>query len=125
MVGSKKTKWLLVLILIVLAAVIWLEVDTHFVQQWVASAVYDNRVNFLSCEELPALSEVQRALEQHPEVVQAIKNIDPENIEITIDSSCPEKGSLVIYYPSHNDRIQIEELLGDSFFGIPYQGINR
>lgn len=97
----------------------------HFFGIWIASTIYDNRAIFLSCDELPDLSDVKSVMEQHNQVIEEIKNIDPENIEITIDNSCPGKGSLIIYYPSHNDRTQIEELLGDSFFGIPWKGINR
>jgi hypothetical protein len=109
----------------ILAALILAETTKHFFGRWIASTIYDNRAIFLSCDELPDLSDVKSEMEQHNQVIQEIKNIDPENIEITIDNSCPGKGSLIIYYPSHNDRTQIEELLGDSFFGIPWKGINR
>lgn len=125
MTKSQKRGLFVVVTVITIAALIWIEFDTHLIGRWVANTIYDNRANFLSCDELPVLSEVKSVMEQHNQVIQEIKNIDSENIEITIDISCPGKGSLVIYYPSHNDRTQIEELLGDSFFGIPYAGINQ
>ena len=64
-------------------------------------------------------------MEEHKEVIQQIETIDPGFIMVYIDSSCPGKGSLVIEYPSHADRLQIEELIGDTFFGIPWKGINN
>ena len=125
MTKSQKIGLLVVVTVVIIGAIVWIESDIHLIGRWISSAVYDNRQNYLSCVELPALSEVKSVMEQHNLVIQEIKNIDPENIEITIDTSCPGKGSLVINYPSHNDRTQIEELLGDTFFGIPYAGINR
>ncbi len=125
MTKSQKRGLFVVVTVITIAALVWIEFDTHLIGRWVASTIYDNRANFLSCDELPDLSDVKSLMEQHNQLIQEIKNIDPENIEITIDNSCPGKGRLVIYYPSHNVRTQIEELLGDSFFGIPWKGINR
>lgn len=120
---SRKNVYILVAAVIIIAA-IWVEAETHSAQKWISSVVYDNRVHSLSCDELPPLSEVEQSLEEHQNTIQIIENIDPEFIWIHIDSSCPGKGSLVIEYPSHADRLKIEEILGDTFFGIPYKGIN-
>ena len=125
MTKSQKRGLFVVVTVFILAAFVWIEADAHLIGRWVASTIYDNRAIFISCDELPDLSDVKSVMAQHNQVIQEIKNIDPENIVITIDNSCPGKGSLVIYYPSHNDRTQIEKLLGDSFFGIPWKGINR
>ena len=125
MTKSQKRGLFVVVTVFILASLLWVESTNHILGRWIAGTIYDNRAIFLSCDELPDLSDVKSIMEQHNQVIQEIKNIDPENIEITIDNSCPGKGSLVIYYPSHNDRTQIEELLGVSFFGIPYKGINR
>lgn len=125
MTKSQKRGLFVVVTVFILAALLWVESTNHFVGRWIASTLYDNHASFMSCDELPDLSDVKSVMEQHNQVIEEIKNIDPENIEITIDNSCPGKGSLVIYYPSHHDRTQIEELLGDSFFGIPWEGINR
>ena len=38
--------------------------------------------------------------------------------------TCPEKYFLVIEYPSHANREQIEALIGDTFFGVPWEGRN-
>jgi hypothetical protein len=37
---------------------------------------------------------------------------------------CPGRGVLTIEYPSHRDRVRIEELLGGTFYGVPYKGVN-
>lgn len=102
-----------------------IEADTHFIQEIIAGVVYDNRINNLGCEELPPLSDVERIMEEHKEVIQQIEAIDPGFIIVYIDSSCPGKGSLVIEYPSHADRLRIQELIGNTFFGVPWKGINN
>lgn len=122
---SHKIGLLLVVILIILVAFVWIEAETHFIQELISSAVYDNKMDYISCEELPPLSEVQRIMEDQKGVIQQIESIDPGLILVYIDSSCPGKGSLVIEYPSHADRLQIEELIGNTFFGIPWKGINN
>ncbi|MDP2966725.1 MAG: hypothetical protein Q8N39_11940, partial [Pelolinea sp.] len=73
---------------------------------------------------MPKVSEVEQIVEEHQEVIQEIENINPGFIKVYIDSFCPGRGSLVIEYPSHEDRLRIEEILGDTFFGVPYKGIN-
>jgi len=124
MTKSRKIGLLLVVILIILVAVVWIEAETHFLQNYISSAVYDNKIIYL-CEELPPLSEVERIVEENKEVIRQVESIDPGFISVYIDSSCPGKGSLVIEYPSHADRLRIEELIGDTFFGVPWKGINN
>ncbi len=110
--------------MIILAALVWVESNNHLIGRWVASTLYDNHPNFLSCAELPSLSSVEQVMAEHQDVIQQIVNIRPDFIIARIDPSCPGKGILVIEYASHADRIQIEELIGDTFFGIPWKGIN-
>jgi hypothetical protein len=124
MTKSRKIGLLLVVILIILVAVVWIEAETHFLQNYISSAVYDNKIIYL-CEELPPLSEVERIVEENKEVIRQVESIDPGFISVYIDSSCPGKGSLVIEYPSHADRLRIDELIGDTFFGVPWKGINN
>ncbi len=81
---SHKRAFFVVVTVIIITALVWIELDTHLIGRWLASTIYDNRANFLSCDELPALSEVKSVMEQHNQVILEIKNINPENIEITI-----------------------------------------
>jgi hypothetical protein len=124
MTKTRKQGWIVLAFLIILAALIWIESKAHPFGKWISSTVYDNRVHYSSCEELPSLSNVEQVMEDHHDVIQQIENIDPGFIRVYIDSSCPGKGSLVIEYPSHGDRVQIEALIGETFFGIPWKGVN-
>jgi hypothetical protein len=111
-------------VVIVIVAFVIVELTTHVIGKWVNSTVYDNRVHYVSCEKLPALSEVESLMEEHQDVIQQIEDIHPGFTKVNVDSSCPGKGSLVIEYASHEDRTQIEALIGDTFFGVPWKGIN-
>ena len=114
----------IVVTVVILAALLWTESTNHIIGKWFTSTIYDNHPNFLSCAELPSLSSVEQVMAEHQDVIQQIVNIRPDFIIARIDPSCPGKGILVIEYASHADRIQIEELIGDTFFGIPWKGIN-
>jgi hypothetical protein len=111
--------------IIIFAALVWIESNTHLLHNWIASVLYDNHVNNLSCQKSPNLSEAEQILEEHQEVIQQIENIHPGFIWVYIDSSsCSGKGILVIEYASHEDRLLIEEIVGETFFGVPWKGIN-
>ncbi|MCG2786578.1 MAG: hypothetical protein L6461_15915, partial [Anaerolineae bacterium] len=63
--------------------------------------------------------------EEYQNLIQEIEQVNPGFIFVSIKSPCPGKGEILIEYPSHQNRLQIEELIGDeTFFGIPYRGIN-
>ena len=121
----KKLGLLLLSGIILIAILVWIESYTHLIHDWTASVLYDNHVNNLSCQELPNLAETEQIVEEHQEVIQQIKNIRPNFIRVYIDSSsCSGKGILVIEYASHEDRLLIEEIVGETFFGVPWKGIN-
>lgn len=124
MTKSRKTGLILLAVMILIAVLVWVESATHPIGKWINSTVYDNRVLYTSCEKLPALSKVEQTIEEHKDLIQQIEAIHPGFIRIYIDSSCPGKGSLVIEYATHDDRLRIEELIGDTFWGIPWKGIN-
>jgi len=121
---SRKTGLIIGVGVIVIVALVIVELTTHVIGKWVNSTVYDNRVHYVSCEKLPVLSEVEILMEEHQDVIQQIEAIDPGFIRVYISTPCPGKGSLVIEYASHEDRLQIEALIGDTFFGVPWKGIN-
>lgn len=114
------------MILILLGILIVAEVRTHFIKKWISDVVYDNRVPYLRCEELPSLADAEQTVAAHQDVIEQIEAIHPGHIRVYVssDSSCPEKGMLVIEYASHDDREQIEALIGETFFGIPWKGLN-
>lgn len=116
---------LLALVVVVVGG-IGVEHTTHFFSKTAASIVYDSRKHGVSCERLPPLSDVERIVEEHQEVIEEIRNINPGfiRVEIASPSGCPEKGEIYIEYASHRDRVRIEELIGETFFGVPWRGIN-
>jgi len=117
-----------VILLIVLGMIgaIILEKQTHILQKTIDDRVYDNRGHYLSCEELPPLSDVERIVAENHSLIQAIEQVNPGFIFVTINSPCPGKGELIFEYPSHQNRLQIEALIGgETFFGIPYRMINN
>lgn len=124
MTRSQKYALSILVILIIIGVLILVELNTHFIKRFISDVVYDNRIQDLSCEELPTLADVEQVMEEHQDVIQQIENINPGFIRVYIDTSCPGKGSLIIEYPSHSDRLRIEALIGDTFFGIPWKGIN-
>lgn len=97
--------------------------NSRVVKRLFVNNVYDNREHFLSCEELPSQTEVMKIVEEHKDVIRAIEQVHPGFVDIEIDTaSCPGKADIGIWYPSHRDRLAIEELIdGDTFFGIPYR----
>jgi hypothetical protein len=115
----------LLLMVIIIIGGITIERKTHFFQKTISDLIYDNRGHYLSCEKLPALSEVEQIVEEHQSLIQEIEQVNPGFIFVSIGSPCPGKGEIIIEYPSRQDRLRIEELIGDdTFFGIPYRGIN-
>jgi hypothetical protein len=114
-----------IVILILLAGLIIAEARTRFIHRWINDVVYDNRVPILRCEELPTLPEVEQTLAAHQDMIAQIEAISSGiSVYTNSVSSCPEKGLLVIEYASHAEREQIEALIGETFFGIPWEGHN-
>ena len=89
--------------------------------------VLDNRNHYLSCRALPAKTEVQRVVEEHKDIIQQIEQVAPGFVGIEIDSStCEGKADLLIWYGSHQQRMEIEKIIdGDTFFEVPYRLQNR
>jgi hypothetical protein len=123
---SNKGRIIWITVLIVLGVLIVAEARTQFIKRWINDVVYDNRVPSLRCGELPPLAEVEQTAAAHQDVIEQIEAIQPGHIRVYVSgvSSCPEKGILVIEYASHANREQIEALIGETFFGVPWKGLN-
>ncbi len=118
---------LLVLAALICLGAIAIESQTRIIRRLYDNLVLDNKNHYLSCEEFPTEEEVLSVLQQHQGVVQAIEAVNPGSVGIDVDtSSCPGKADLLIWYASHQNRLEIEKLVdGDTFFGIPYRLQNR
>jgi hypothetical protein len=104
-----------------------IETRFHVMQRGYDNFILDNRNHYLSCEDLPARADVEILLEQHRNVIQQIRDVAPDFVDVEIDSvTCEGKADLLIWYGTHQQRIAIEEIIGgETFFGIPYRLQNR
>ena len=102
-----------------------IEYQTHFIERLVDDKLYDNVLHHLPCEKLFTAEEVKSVLEKHKDTIRQIEQVDL-NVEVVLDElSCPGKADLIIWYPSHKNRIKIEQIINNkTFFGIPYNLIN-
>jgi hypothetical protein len=98
-----------------------------FIRDVIEDQLYDNHLHHLACWQLPSAQEVQAVQDAHSDVIDRIKAIHPDHIGFEADTeTCPGKGFFVIRYPSHAERLKIEEIMGgDRFFGIPCNLINN
>lgn len=104
-----------------------IEMWFHPLQRTYDEFVLDNRNHYRSCEDLPTTSEVKRVIEQHKDIVSQIQQVAPGFVDIEMDTSfCNGKADLLISYGTHQQRIAIENIIGnETFFGVPYRLQNR
>ena len=95
----------------------------HVLGRLYNDTVLDNYDHFLPCEKLPTSAEVNRIVEEHEDVLKTIKDVNPGHIFVEIDYwTCPGRADIIISYATHQDRLAIEEIIGDdTFFGVPYR----
>ena len=117
---------LIIILALVLVILVLLESSTHFVHRIIDDVLYDNYHHYLQCEDLPEITAVENAVTEHQETIREIESLAEGQVTVNVDaSSCPGRGSIVIFFPSHTVREQIEDILGGrSFYGIPVTLIN-
>jgi len=113
--------------LVCIGAFLAIELIDHPIRHWVDDLVYDNYNHYLACEDLPALDEVYAAVQAHTDILEQIDHLAPGIVGWQVDESCPGKGDLLFWYGSHDQRNQVEALIGsgESFFGIPIRMRNQ
>ncbi|PKO05052.1 MAG: hypothetical protein CVU41_14170 [Chloroflexi bacterium HGW-Chloroflexi-3] len=119
---------ILLLILITLCiVVILIETKTHTIRRIFDDFIYDNKNHYLPCEKLPTKVEVNKIIREKNDVIKEIEAVNPGFVEVEIDSStCQGKADIIFWYASHENRLEIEDIIGDeTFFGIPYRLQNR
>lgn len=104
-----------------------MEVRLKVIQRAYDHFILDNRNHYLACQDLPSRIEVERIVEQHHAVIQQIGHVAPGFVGVEIDFlTCAGKADLLIWYGTHEQRVAIEEIIGDdTFFGVPYRLQNR
>lgn len=126
MKSNKTPRWLIVLVLVlfICIGVLVLQNRSTALRWQLASLLYDNNLHLLPCEDLPSIDEVRQVMSAYQGELEQIQAVHSE-IYISVDESCPGKGSLRIEFPGHAQREQIEAIVnGKTFFGIPYSLIN-
>jgi len=124
---SSKIITLVSTIVVVCLGLVIAEAQTKTLRRAFDNLVLDNKNHYLSCDELPTEMEVVQVVQEHHDVIDSIEKVNPGLIGVEIDSTiCPGRADLLIWYASHENRLEIEKILdADTFFGIPYRLNNR
>jgi hypothetical protein len=126
----KKESRIIIFLLILISlcvVVIFIETQTHTIRSIFDDFIYDNKNHYLPCEKLPSRDEVTKIIAEHQNVIKEIEAVNPGLVGIEIDTTtCQGKADLIFWYASHENRLEIEDIIGDeTFFGIPYRLQNR
>jgi hypothetical protein len=123
---KRTTTFFLAIVILLCLGTIFLETQAKILRRAIDDLVYDSRNHYLPCEQLPTEAEVRQVVEAHADVIQQIEQVDPGNVEVMINTrGCPGKADLLIGYPSHQDRLDIEAIIAsETFYGIPYRLLN-
>lgn len=116
-------------VLVVCGGILFVEAQTKLIRRWMDNVLYDNWKHYLPCSQLPPVSEVEKTVQEHWDVIQQIKAVNPGLVGIEINNyTCggEQKADITFWYASHNDRVVIEQIIdNDTFFGVPYNLNNR
>ena len=117
---------LIIAVLAVGTVVITAAIRLKIVSRGIDDVLYDNRRHYLPCEQLPPLAEVEQTLAAHQEVVRQIEAVNPGFTEVEVNVCGTDRAEITFWYGTHAERLAIERLIGaDTFFGVPYNLINR
>ncbi len=80
--------------------------------------------NYLDCNDLPNIEQVREIVRENDDAVKEIKEVG-QSVEVFVDDSdFPGKGKITILYGTEKQREEIEDMIGDTFFGVPYKMYN-
>lgn len=115
------------IVVVVCLGLFVLESQTKVLHRAYDNFVLDNENHYLPCDKLPEEAEVRRVVQEHQTIVEAIERVNAGLVGVEIDSTtCPGRADLLIWYASHENRLEIEKIIGDNtFFGVPYRLNNR
>ena len=118
---------LLIILITLFVVVILIETQTHAIRRIFDDFIYDNKNHYLPCKKLPTKDEIEKIIAEHQNVIKEIEAVNPGLVGVEIDTStCQDKADIIFWYASHENRLEIEEIIGDeTFFGIPYRLQNR
>ncbi len=116
-----------IVVLVICVGILLVESQTKIMRRWIDNALYDNRYHYLPCEQLPPISEVERIIQEHQDIVQQIEAVNPGLVGVDVNTcGVGQHADITFWYATHQDRIAIERIIGsDTFFGVPYNLNNR
>lgn len=100
---------------------VFVESKVHTLARLFDNYILDNYNHYLSCEQLPDREYVELVLSENVDLVNALYAAGANAVG-TGDSemSCEKTADIIIFYNGHDDRVRIEEILGNQTFkGIP------
>jgi hypothetical protein len=126
-------KKMIVLISVLAAGMICLgvflvyELMAHPFRHWLDDLVYDNYNHYMPCEDLHTIGEVNEAVQANRSILEQVDQLAPGIVGWQVEEPCPGKGDILFWYGSHDQRNQVEALIGseESFFGIPIRMRNE
>jgi len=130
---SKSVQFAKISVILILAIVVAcgcifvIEAQTKIVRRAYDNFILDNENHYLPCEKLPTETEVSKVIQEHQDMIRAIEQVNPGLVGVDMDTmTCSGKADLIIWYATHQDRVEIKRLIGeDTFFGVPYRMQNR
>jgi len=104
-----------------------LEAQTKVIRHTIDDVIYDNWNHYLPCEKLPLEAEVRKVVDEHQDIIRKIEQVNPGLVGVEVHAAtCPGKADLLIWYASHQNRLDIEEIIaGETFYGVPFRLQNR
>ncbi|MEK7157620.1 MAG: hypothetical protein AAB688_00915 [Patescibacteria group bacterium] len=103
-------------------------IKTKLILKIYNNIVLDNKEHYLSCDELPTADKVKQVMNEHQNTLREIEQINPGHVFVTAGDyeNCVDKSDIVISYPSHQNKLEIEKIInGKTFFGVPYKLRNQ
>jgi len=76
---------------------LFVEVQNKIDRRTLADLIYDNKSHYLPCDKLPTEAEVNRIVQEHQNIIEAIEQVNPGFVGIEIDTSCIGKADLLIW----------------------------
>lgn len=118
---------LIIAIVVACGCIFVIEAQTKIVRRAYDNFILDNENHYLPCEKLPTETEVSKVIQEHQDMIRTIEQVNPGLVGVDMDTmTCSGKADLIIWYATHQDRVEIKRLIGeDTFFGVPYRMQNR
>jgi len=79
------------------------------------------------CSQMPTVAEAEKILNEHKSKVEQIKKVNLGFIDVYVQASesCVGKGIILVSHPSEKDCDSLKQVLGNTFYGVPYKLINN